>query len=130
MVACSVRTKDGTIRDWKEQSTFCKKLDARRAAARIQFEERMGGDGWRVGASFLHRHRRLFTLTLKPRRRATSPRARASASVRASARRAVLQYGWYSWYFWGRGTRPARAITSYTERASGGALDEHAHMYM
>jgi len=41
----------GTIRDWKEQSTFCKKLDARRAAARIQFEERMGGDGWRVGAS-------------------------------------------------------------------------------
>ena len=48
MVACSVRAKDGTIRDWKEQSTFCKKLDARRAAARIQFEERMGGDGWRV----------------------------------------------------------------------------------
>jgi hypothetical protein len=41
-----------------------------------------------------------------------------------------LQYGWYSWYFWGRGTRPVRAITSYTERASGGALDEHAHMYM
>ena len=67
MVACSVRTKDGTIRDWKEQSTFCKKLDARRAAARIQFEERMGGDGWRVGASFLHRIGRLFTLTLKPR---------------------------------------------------------------
>ena len=82
MVACSVRTKDGTIRDWKEQSTFCEKLDARRAAARIQFEERMGGDGWRVGASFLHRHRRLFTLTLKPRRRATSPRARASACLR------------------------------------------------
>ena len=27
----------------------------------------MGGDGWRVGASFLHRIRRLFTLTLKPR---------------------------------------------------------------
>ena len=68
MVACSVRTKDGTIRDWKEQSTFCKKLDARRAAARIQFEERMGGDGWRVGASFLHRIGRLFTLTLKPRK--------------------------------------------------------------
>ena len=67
MVACSVRTKDGTIRDWKEQSTFCKKLDARRAAARIQFEERMGGDGWRVGASFLHRIGRLFTLTAKPR---------------------------------------------------------------
>jgi hypothetical protein len=62
-----VRTKDGTIRDWKEQSTFCKKLDARRAAARIQFEERMGGDGWRVGASFLHRIGRLFTLTAKPR---------------------------------------------------------------
>jgi hypothetical protein len=57
-----VRTKHGTIRDWKEQSTFCKKLDARRAAARIQFEERMGrGDGWRVGASFLHRIGRLFT---------------------------------------------------------------------
>jgi hypothetical protein len=63
-----VRTKDGTIRDWKEQSTFCKKLDARRAAARIQFEERMGGDGWRVGASFLHRIGRLFTLTAKPRK--------------------------------------------------------------
>ena len=43
-----MRTIDGTIRDWKEQSTFCRKLDARRAAARIQFEERMGGDGWRV----------------------------------------------------------------------------------
>ena len=119
-----MRTKDGTIRDWKEQSTFCKKLDARRAAARIQFEERMGGDGWRVGASFLHRHRRLFTLTV-----GVQP-ARALAPLRASARRAVLQYGWYSWYFWGRGTRPVRAITSYTERASGGALDEHAHMYM
>ena len=59
-----MRTKDGTIRDWKEQSTFCKKLDARRAAARIQFEERMGVDGWRVGASFLHRIGRLFTLKM------------------------------------------------------------------
>ena len=67
MVACSVRTKDGTIRDWKEQSIFRKKLGMRSAAARAEIVVRTGGDGRRVGASFLHLIGRLFTLTLKPR---------------------------------------------------------------
>jgi len=69
MVACSVRTKDGTIRDWKEQSIFRKKLGMRSAAARAEIVVRTGGDGRRVGASFLHLIGRLFTLTLKPRTR-------------------------------------------------------------
>ena len=59
MVACSVRTKDGTIRDWKEQSIFRKKLGMRSAAARAEIVVRTGGDGRRVGASFLHPHRAL-----------------------------------------------------------------------
>ena len=49
------RTKDGTIRDWKEQSTFCKKLRMRSAAARAKIVVRTGGDGRcvaAVGASF------------------------------------------------------------------------------
>ena len=62
-----MRTKDGTIRDWKEQSIFRKKLRMRSAAARAKIVVRTGGDGRRVGASFLHLIGRLFTLTLKPR---------------------------------------------------------------
>ena len=82
MVACSVRTKDGTIRDWKEQSTFRKKLNTTRPATRDEIVVWTGGDGRRVGASFLHLIGRLFTLTLCPRRgfrRALSPRRVPSA---------------------------------------------------
>ena len=57
-----MRTKDGTIRDWKEQSIFRKKLGMRSAAARAKIVVRTGGDGRRVGASFLLIGR-LFTLT-------------------------------------------------------------------
>ena len=39
----------------------------RSAAARAKIVVRTGGDERRVGASFLHRIGRLFTLTLKPR---------------------------------------------------------------
>ena len=48
-----------TIRDWKEQSTFCKKLRMRSAAARAKIVVRTGGDGRCVGASFLDRNRAL-----------------------------------------------------------------------
>ena len=58
-----MRTKDGTIRDWKEQSTFRKKLNTTRPAARDEIVVRTGGDGRRVGASFVHLIGRLFTLT-------------------------------------------------------------------
>ena len=48
-----MRTKDGTIRDWKEQSIFRKKLRMRSAAARAKIVVRTGGDGRRGSASFL-----------------------------------------------------------------------------
>ena len=60
-------TKDGSVRDCKEQSTFCKKLCMRSAAGRAKIVVRTHGVGRCVSASILESHRRLFTLTAKPR---------------------------------------------------------------